>query len=283
MSNTHGKLCGYPGGVMSANLPWYKRNPNDWQTGTRRHSMSMELRGFYSECLDAMWMLQGELPKDAKALSIMLGCSTRLVAALMPKLFELGKLCESENGFYNPRMMVDITGDDSWLTRAPVENQSPLTRAPLASESRTKNRKKPENTTRDLRGEEEEDKDTPLPPKRGPTDFDAQQAFESWNAVALRCALPQAAKLTPNRKRSIIARLKEYGLDGWNRAMANVERSSFLTGGTDRGFRADLDFVLQAKSFGKLHDGGYGNGRHAPSSDHAALVARELREIRALI
>lgn len=106
-----------------------------------------------------------------------------------------------------------------------------------------------------------EENNTPLPPK-GPTKADALAAFGAYNETALRCGLPQAAKLTPDRERKIIARLKDYGLDGWHRALGNIEKSAFLTGGTDHGFRADLDFVCQAKSFGKLHDGGYGNGRH---------------------
>lgn len=111
--------------------------------------------------------------------------------------------------------------------------------------------------------------DTPLPPT-GATHVEkplpkfgklqALEAFNAYNAVALRCAIPQAARLTPDRERRIVARLKEYGLEGWHKALGNLERSRFLTGGTDRGFRADLDFVCQAKSFGKLHDGGYSNG-----------------------
>lgn len=113
---------------------------------------------------------------------------------------------------------------------------------------------------------------TPQPPKvpNGPTPTEALQAFTAYNETALRCGLPQAARCTPDRQRKIIARLRDYGLDGWNRALANIEKSAFLTGGTDHGFRADLDFVCQAKSFGKLHDGGYGNGRHA---DKAATMS----------
>jgi hypothetical protein len=102
----------------------------------------------------------------------------------------------------------------------------------------------------------------PTPPAGGPSASDALEAFHLYNATAERCGLPQASKLTPDRKRKLIARLKDFGLEGWRRALANLERSSFLTGGTDAGFRADLDFVLQAKSFARLHDGGYGNGRH---------------------
>ena len=248
---------------MSKNLPWYKRCPEDWQRGTRSVGMSMELRGFYSECLDAMWMLQGELPKDAKALSLMLGCSTRLVAALMPKLIALGKIVEGENGFYNPRMMVDVTGDESWRTRAPFVSDSPMTRAPIAPQSSAKIPKKPENTTRIEDAEAEADKDPPTPRKRGPSQLDCLTAFESYNATALRCGLQQASKLTPDRKRKIGARLKDFGLDGWHRALANIEKSSFLTGSNDRVWRANLEFLLQASSFAKVHDGGYGNGRHA--------------------
>ena len=88
----------------------------------------------------------------------------------------------------------------------------------------------------------------------------------AYNATALELGLPQAAKLTPDRERRIVARLKDYGLEGWHKAIGNLRASKFLTGGTDIGFRADLDFVCQAKSFGKLHDGGYAGGRNATRS-----------------
>lgn len=105
-------------------------------------------------------------------------------------------------------------------------------------------------------------KDTPPPPK-GPTKVECLEAFTAYNETAQRCAIPQAARMTPDRERKIAARLKDYGIEGWRRALANIEKSSFLTGTNDRGWRASLDFLLQAESFGKVHDGGYGNGRHA--------------------
>lgn len=119
-----------------------------------------------------------------------------------------------------------------------------------------------------------EEVSTPLPPKGGPTQMDALRAFESYNALAIRIGIPQAAKLTPDRQRKIIARLRDYGLEGWDQALANVERSSFLTGTNDRGWRASLEFLLQAASFAKVHDGGYGNGRHSD----APAVARPVSD-----
>lgn len=130
---------------------------------------------------------------------------------------------------------------------------------------------------------------TPIVPLQRPSD--CQKAFEAYNDCAAECGLPKAVKLTPDRKRKIAARLKDYGLDGWMQALDNIRRSRFLTGSNDRNFRADLDFVLQAKSFNKLHDGGYGNGRHAErtivltpeqqqqqEAEREAHIAREIED-----
>ncbi|MBA2125079.1 hypothetical protein DLM45_02410 [Hyphomicrobium methylovorum] len=86
----------------------------------------------------------------------------------------------------------------------------------------------------------------------------ALEAFHAYNDTALVCAIPQASRMTPDRERKIIARLKEFGLDGWHRALANIKTSPFLKGeGGDGKWRASLDFLLQASSFAKVHDGAY--------------------------
>lgn len=92
------------------------------------------------------------------------------------------------------------------------------------------------------------------------------EAFEAYNQTALRCGLPQAMSCTPSRRKKIGARLREVGIEGWMRALANIERSSFLTGGGKRGWCCTLDWLIGPENFGKVHDGGYGNGRHAAAS-----------------
>jgi uncharacterized protein YdaU (DUF1376 family) len=129
-------------------MPWYKRCPVDWRAGTRSCSMTMELRGFYSECLDAMWELQGALPKDAKALAMLLGSNPRQVRALMAKLIDLGKMVETDNDFHNPRMLADI-----FRERENLESAS--TGAPIDRESTSKIRKNPTNSTRGLEADTE--------------------------------------------------------------------------------------------------------------------------------
>lgn len=114
---------------------------------------------------------------------------------------------------------------------------------------------------------ETETETTPPTPSRGPSAIEVFEAYELWNVTAQTCGLAQA-KLTPDRRKKIAARMREHdGLESWHAAMAAIERSSFLTGGQPgrnggESFRASLDFVLQKSTFVKLIEGTYGNGRH---------------------
>lgn len=115
---------------------------------------------------------------------------------------------------------------------------------------------------------------------------EALDAFQAYNVTAERCGLQKASKMTPDRQRKISARLKDYGADGWIRALANIEHSAFLTGANDRGWRADLDWLLSPAKFAKVHDGGYGNGRAVASPSEAARAAdleRYRREAAAIL
>lgn len=91
---------------MTTRLPWWKKHVSDWRAGTR--GMSLELKGFYGECLDAQWDLQHQLPLDEKKLAIMLDCNPRSIRKLMPKLIALGKIIRTATGYYNPRMTREI-------------------------------------------------------------------------------------------------------------------------------------------------------------------------------
>lgn len=157
-------------------MPWYKRCPADWRSGTRGCGMSMELRGFYSECLDAMWELQGPLPKDAKALAMLLGSNPRQVRALMAKLVDLGKMVETDNDFRNPRMLSDIFQERK--TSEPTAS-----RAPIDGESSAKVRKKSANSTRDLEAETEAEIETEADKKSPPVLVAAQERADGPKPV----------------------------------------------------------------------------------------------------
>jgi len=94
---------------------------------------------------------------------------------------------------------------------------------------------------------------------------EALSAFEAYNDLALRLGWPAARSLTPARRRSMQARLREHGgLDAWRTVLANIERSAFLQGQNDRGWRPPgLDWFLTPANFVKVLEGNYGNGAHA--------------------
>jgi hypothetical protein len=95
---------------------------------------------------------------------------------------------------------------------------------------------------------------------------DVEAAFAGWNALAGRLGLRVAKDLTPERRRHIRARLASSGLEGWREALTGVERSSHCRGENDRGWRADLDFVCQPKSFQRLREGFYGGDAAAETA-----------------
>lgn len=130
----------------------------------------------------------------------------------------------------------------------------------------------PEKET--YREEEEEERDLKVssPPQSVGPSLPVQVAFDEFCQVARECGLAVPSKLTASRRSSMQVRLREHGIDGWRQALTNIRGSPFLLGDNQRGWKADLDFVLQAKSFNRLLEGGYsGSDRntHEQSVEHA--------------
>jgi len=96
------------------------------------------------------------------------------------------------------------------------------------------------------------------PPKSENDGLKPEHVVEVWNDLADRRGLPRVKVLTPTRLKQVKARIKSSSLDDFTEAIGAIERSSFLLGENDRGFRADFDFFLQPKSFTRLIEGFYG-------------------------
>lgn len=88
-----------------------------------------------------------------------------------------------------------------------------------------------------------------------------EHVVEAWNDMACRHGLPKVAKLTPARRRTLNARIREHPISDFTEAISAIERSPFLLGENDRAWRADFDFILQPTSFTKLIEGSYDRSR----------------------
>ena len=63
--------------------------------------------------------------------------------------------------------------------------------------------------------------------------------------------------LAEHRKRNIRARIREYGKDAVIEVVKKAAASSFLNGGGDKGFVADIDWMMGPRNFPKILDGFY--------------------------
>lgn len=91
----------------------------------------------------------------------------------------------------------------------------------------------------------------------GDDPLSVDEVVEAWNDIAERRKLPKVAKITPERRRKLKARIQQNTIDEWRLALEAIDRSSFLCGDNDRGWKANFDFLLQPSSFTKLIEGAY--------------------------
>jgi hypothetical protein len=100
----------------------------------------------------------------------------------------------------------------------------------------------------------------PSPPKGGSSPADEiAVALEAYCAMAETAGLSKPRDITDARRTRLKAVLREHGMPVWLEAVQRVGASSFCRGENDRGWRADLDFLLQPKSFPKILEGFYDN------------------------
>lgn len=114
--------------------------------------------------------------------------------------------------------------------------------------------------------------------------------IEAYSVMAAQVGLAVPRAVTASRRQRIGAKIRAHGLDVCFEAIRRVGQSSFCTGSNDRGWRADLDFVLQDKSFLGLIEGKYENrvGVHRSNAppqqpmmaDLTGHLLRQMRENR---
>lgn len=277
--------------------------PTDWRSGCL--GLSLEQEGLYIRMCMFIAETGRRVPlDDSQAARMLSGTNVNQYRKVLGQLLVLGKMKRHEDGYGNDRIEHETTsaksaskgsngsgreadqgqerttGEATPQVTHPATTPAthPVTTLAAAEKDEANQRPSIEPEPRTRKKE-----DTPLPPDGGLVSqavdqiddgkpnphTEALKAFEAYNARALVLGIPQASKLTPDRERRIRARLKDFGADGWTKALTNLD-TPFLRGLTEHRFRADLDFVCQAKSFSKLHDGGYEPAKPAPGVTHAA-------------
>lgn len=81
--------------------------------------------------------------------------------------------------------------------------------------------------------------------------------FDAWDEMAGRTGLAKVRVRSPARRAGVSRLIRQTSLSTVLEAIGMVGASPFCAGENDRGWRADFDFLLQAKSFGRILEGAY--------------------------
>ena len=101
---------------------------------------------------------------------------------------------------------------------------------------------------------------------------DVQAAYDFWNEFAKKHGLPQAAKLTEQRRKAIKARIEDAdGLDKFKKAIESISTSPFLLGDKGNGQRANLDWLLKETFFIRLLEGNYHDANRPWEAGHVGI------------
>lgn len=101
--------------------------------------------------------------------------------------------------------------------------------------------------------------------------IDSPQAFfDAWNRMAGKSRAHRADRLTEKRRRAAKARIEEYTELIIRDAIAAVPSKPWLMGINERGWCADIDWILRPDSIARLREGKYDHGnRTRPANDRS--------------
>jgi hypothetical protein len=116
--------------------------------------------------------------------------------------------------------------------------------------------------------------------KKSKTDLsndELQQVVDVFNQVCTQ--LPEVQKLTLARKKTIQARVNEYGTKQIGALFRAVSKSDFLNGKGEKGWVADFDWIMNPNNFIKILEGRY-NGKTKSNTKSSVKYSDEfLRKV----
>lgn len=220
------------------------------------------------------------IPYDAQTLSRLTGVDIDTVRCAMLLFEKIGTVKILESGEIYLSQVAELTGKETdkaiLMRRARAEkklaNSEGVTMLPECY---------PEIEIRD-RDKEKEKEDIGASSQKPSYNYSFFQAV--YNEVCSN--LPSCRTLTEKRKKAIRAFLKDFTANQWQEICQRSNGSKFLTGGNDRGWKADIDFLLKPDKAAKILEGGYsagesvgsGSSRRELDEDELAAIARMMGE-----
>lgn len=106
---------------------------------------------------------------------------------------------------------------------------------------------------------------------------DVQRIIEAWNALS-DIGIKQVSRIAGGSKRydSLVARIKEYGVENVLSAIDKIRASDFLQGKNKQGWAIKFDWFVLPNNFPKVLEGNYDNGNREHSGGYQSQTAQML-------
>lgn len=88
--------------------------------------------------------------------------------------------------------------------------------------------------------------------------------------------LPRVKAITDKRSKAITKIIKKYSLEDIKTVFTNAQTSDFLTGKNDRGWKADIDFILREDKFISILEGKYNGKKQSVSAEGRLKLNRSV-------
>lgn len=251
--------------------PWY---PRDWLSSEARAVLTPAGRSAYRDLLDASWLAGGRLRDDDRVLQGLSGLDRGEWEAVREDVLRYFPVVEP-GCRANPRQVAEYAKADAYReacraggkataakrwggdSQAIAEQVRP-NRTPTPTPSPSPTPTPTQNSTT-----EEEPQACPQERTSGSGTTRLLPSFVTiWNEVMDGSPLPLVRAWTPARDRLLKARLAEEGdLSLWRVAMERLRDSPHHRGQNDRGWVADVEFLLRASQAPKWLDAARSDAR----------------------
>lgn len=243
-------------------IPFY---PSDWLSGTL--GLSDAEKGVYITLIARMYEMAGPIERDDDRLFRVCGCKSKAsFVKSLEYLISEGKIIVTDDGLFNEKAAKVIKETTEKSSKAKSAAQSRWNRKSNKNKGRTDANASSEHMPQpcQLKPELElkkEDTDVSLSASPDPVHAnDLSEAVAIYNTAAAHAGWPKVEKMTPQRSRSLKARMKDCGgLEGWREALRKAYASNFCREEW-RGF--NFDSLISQQKFTSLMEGKYDNRNH---------------------
>lgn len=250
--------------------------------------LSTEEHGAYFLLLMAMWRRGGTVPNDDKDLARIVGLTPtkwlkikcRLMSFLTVENNEISqKRLKKEWEYVHEKRQKNAKNGSKGGRPKTYENNEIA--KPNGFENDNPNESPHTQPHTHIEKEEDKSSSKSLSKKTETDEF-----LTAYYSMAEQSGLSMPRAIPASRRARIAAKIKAHGLPVCLEAIQRVGQSNFCTGINDRGWKADLDFVLQDKSFLGLIEGKYDNRepvsqappRRETMADFTGALLRQMTE-----